>query len=278
MKRLLYILFAINILCCHTAKSQALYTSEDSTYIETLLTKHSNTHNIVIETAKDFIGVPYVGGTLDLHNNEQLTINTRELDCTTFVETVAALVATIKNNKKDFTSFCDNLRKIRYRNGECNSYADRLHYISQWITDKGKNGMISEITTEAHKAVQKLELSYMSNHPNSYRQLRENPELIEEIKKHETPFNGIEIKYISKDLLNDCHALKEIRDGDIIAVVTAIEGLDVSHMGFATWKKGKLHMIHASSSANKVIEDVQSLYDYMRTKKKHLGIRVFRIE
>lgn len=278
MKQLLYILFAINTLCCNTAKSQTLYTPEDSLYIERLLTKHCNTQNTVIEIARSFIGVPYAGGTLDLHNNEQLTINTRELDCTTFVETVAALVVTIKNNKKDFTSFCDNLRMIRYRNGKCNSYADRLHYISQWITDKGKNGMIGEITTEAHKAVQKLKLNYMSNHPNSYRQLKESPKLIEEIKKNESPFNDIDIKYISKDLLNNSHALKEIRDGDIIAVVTAIEGLDVSHMGFATWEKGKLHMIHASSSANKVIKDMQSLYDYMHTKKKHLGIRIFRIE
>ena len=68
----------------------------------------------------------------------------------------------------------------------------------------------------------------------------------------------------------------EIKEGDIIAIVTASEGLDVSHVGFAHWHGDTLHMIHASSTAGKVIDDSTPLADYLARRKSHLGIRIFR--
>lgn len=49
---------------------------------------------------KKFIGVPYVGGTLDRAEEEKLVINTSELDCTTFVEIVTALTRCMSGNGK----------------------------------------------------------------------------------------------------------------------------------------------------------------------------------
>jgi hypothetical protein len=36
-----------------------------------------------------------------------------------------------------------------------------------------------------------------------------------------------------------------IRNGDIIAATTTVEGLDVSHTGLALWIDGSLHLMHA---------------------------------
>jgi hypothetical protein len=36
-----------------------------------------------------------------------------------------------------------------------------------------------------------------------------------------------------------------IRDGDIIAATSSLEGLDVAHTGFAVWLNGRLHLMHA---------------------------------
>ena len=69
----------------------------------------------------------------------------------------------------------------------------------------------------------------------------------------------------------------KIKDGDILAITTNIKGLDVVHVGFAFWKSGKLHLLHASSIAKKVIEDPQSLYDYSKNKKAHTGVRAMRV-
>ena len=69
----------------------------------------------------------------------------------------------------------------------------------------------------------------------------------------------------------------KIKNGDILAITTHIKGLDVVHVGFAIWKGEKLHLLHASSNAMKVIEDPQSLYEYSKNKKAHTGVRAIRI-
>ncbi len=43
-----------------------------------------------------------------------------------------------------------------------------------------------------------------------------------------------------------------IRDGDIIAAASTVAGLDVSHTGFAIWKDGELHLMHAPLTGSPV--------------------------
>jgi len=61
-----------------------------------------------------------------------------------------------------------------------------------------------------------------------------------------------------------------------LAITTNIKGLDVVHVGFAYWKGNRLHLLHASSVAKKVIEDPQPLFDYSKNKKAHTGVRAIR--
>ena len=69
----------------------------------------------------------------------------------------------------------------------------------------------------------------------------------------------------------------KIKNGDILAITTDIKGLDVVHVGFSFWMGEKLHLLHASSVAKKVIEDSLSLYEYSKNKKAHTGVRVVRV-
>lgn len=275
--------FILLFIQCNIFAYNAIYQKSDSVRIENILKQlqgeeYKTTGDIVLAVACEFIGTPYVSGTLDKEQSENLIVNSGEVDCTTFVEQVTAIVLTHKQKKSSFHSFCDNLERIRYRNGICNGYASRLHYISQWICDSAKHDDILEITGNAHTATQHLSLDFMSKHPDSYKQLKENKELINEIEKHELPFRDIDIKYIPKSRLNNSSISLNIENGDIIALVTAIEGLDVSHVGFAFWKNGKLHLLHASSNRESVIADEKTLYDYQKDRKSHLGVRVFRIK
>lgn len=275
--------FILLFIQCNIFAYNAIYKKSDSISIENILKKlqekeYKTTGDIVLAVAREFIGTPYVSGTLDKEPSEHLVVNTKEVDCTTFVEQIIAIVLTHKQKKSSFHSFCDNLERIRYRNGICNGYASRLHYISQWICDSAKHDDISEIIGKAHTATQHLSLDFMSKHPDSYKQLKENKELIKEIEHHELPFRDIDINYIPKKTL--CKSQKEINinDGDILALVTSVNGLDVSHVGFAFWENGKLHLLHASSNRECVIADEESLYDYQKDRKSHLGVRVFRIK
>lgn len=265
------------LICCSTtALAQISYTAADSCRIVDILQKSDRCSTIDIAT--QFIGLPYIAGTLDKEDNERLTVNIREFDCTTFVEQITAMTITANNKGESFEEFCCTLNKLRYRNGQCNGYCDRLHYISQWIEQGERTGLLYEVKGYAHKATQRLNLNFMSRHPDSYRQLKENPSLVKEIKKGEQPFGNISIEYIPKSLLNGSPQELSIADGDILAIVTAIEGLDVSHVGFALWQEGTLHLIHASSGKGETIIDEQPLFDYMKNKKNNLGVRVFRIK
>lgn len=262
------------LICCATTVAQPSYTKADSCIITRILQQKGDTS--IENIAMQFIGIPYIAGTLDREKEERLTINLQELDCTTFVEQITAISLTANSEKKDFEEFCYNLNRLRYRNGKCSGYSSRLHYISQWIEQAECSGLLYEIRGKAHQATQILNLNFMSKHPESYRQLRENPLLIKEIEEGEKAFKNIRIEYIPKEFLNSPPEELEIKNGDILAIVTAIEGLDVSHIGFALWKNNNLHLIHASSSKGETIIDKETLYDYMKSKKNNLGIRVFR--
>ena len=226
--------------------------------------------------AKQMLGTPYVAGTLEINEEESLVVNIDEVDCTTFVETVLALCVADKNDERSYDAFKKALTQIRYRNGVLDGYASRLHYFSDWIRDNEQMGFVKECTSDLSTEKQILHLNFMSTHPESYRQLKEDSLLVSQMKAVEALWQGIEVSYIPKEQLLGPPEELGIKNGDILAITTNIKGLDVVHVGFAFWKGEKLHLLHASSNAKKVIEDPQSLYDYSKNKKAHTGVRAIR--
>ena len=224
--------------------------------------------------AKLMMGVPYVAGTLDGNEEERLVVRTNALDCTTFVETVLAFCIADKRGERDFKGFKKALTDVRYRDGILNGYTSRLHYFSDWIRNNEQMGFVKECTSESACAQPKeLWLDFMTTHVDSYLPMKKDSELVKEMAAHEKNWQGTIVRYIPKDKLNLSPEELKIKDGDILTITTNIKGLDVVHVGFAFWKADKLHLLHASSNAKKVIEDPQSLYDYSKNKKAHTGVR-----
>jgi hypothetical protein len=84
----------------------------------------------VIETGKFFLGKPYRTSTLESERSERLVINLREFDCFTFVENVVVLTRSLIARQKSFEAFQRVLKKTRYRHGQLQGYASRLHYFT----------------------------------------------------------------------------------------------------------------------------------------------------
>lgn len=228
--------------------------------------------------ARQFIGTPYVAGTLDIQNpNENLITDLNRLDCTTFVETVTALVLCYKQHTSSYDSFKKNLTTVRYRSGHRDGYLSRLHYFSDWIADNERKGIVKEHTHKISGYTWPVTLDFMSQHPDAYPALKDNPELIKSIKQMERLWHSYAMPYIPKDWLNRVSEELPIQNGNILALTTAIDGLDVTHVGFAYWIEGKLHLLHASSQKGKVILDPLPLYEYQKNKKTHTGVRVIVI-
>ena len=228
--------------------------------------------------AKLMLCVPYVAGTLDGNEEEQLIVRTDALDCTTFVETVLAFCIADKRGERDFNGFKKALTDVRYRDGILNGYTSRLHYFSDWIRNNEQMGFVKECTSLTACAQSKeLWLDFMTTHVDSYLPMKKDASLVEEMVAQEKNWQGTVVSYIPKEKLNLSSDELKIKDGDVLALVTNIKGLDIVHVGFAFWREGKLHLLHASSSAKKVIEDPKTQYESSKNTKAHIGLRAIRV-
>jgi len=157
-------------------------------------------------------------------------------------------------------------------------YASRLHYFSDWIRNNEQMGFVKECTSETSCAQpQELWLNFMTTHVDSYQPMKKNPALVEVMAAQEKNWQGTIVSYIPKEKLNLPPEELKIKDGDILAMVTNIKGLDIVHVGFAFWKDNHLHLLHASSSAKKVIEDPKTQYESSGKTKAHIGLRAIRV-
>lgn len=281
-----YLLSLIIILCrCLPAYTQdeVKYLQKDSIVATELLkscmTECKTKDNCLMYFARKLKSVPYVARTLEGGECERLVVNLRQLDCTTYVENVIALYLCIKNGKTTFRNFCNYLRNIRYENGIV-TYPTRLHYFSYWIEQNTLTGIVREIVPQDSSVTEDSEydIYYMSSNPEKYPALRKDTSLIDDIAEMEKYFDGKTYRYIPKAKLKNPESLQAyIKDGDIIAIVTNKKGLDISHIGFAAWHKGNLHLLNASSIHKKVVEEPMSLYKYMMRHPSQTGIRIIRV-
>ncbi|MBI1805260.1 MAG: DUF1460 domain-containing protein [Ignavibacteriae bacterium] len=93
------------------------------------------------------------------------------------------------------------------------------------------------------------------------------------------------IKHHAKSLTDVLHLLIEsstlqskIQSGDLIAITTSQEGLDISHTGIAVrLDNGSLHLLHASDVENNVEITAESLTRYLKKHEHQTGITVLRV-
>ena len=255
--------------------------SADTTRINNLLSEISqenapSLNDLVVTIGKKFIGTPYQAATLE-GLPETLTVNLDGMDCTTFVETVAALAITIDENRNSWQDFLYNLQQLRYRQGHVDGYGSRLHYISDWIVDNTHRGMLREVTDRMPGAIYHVKtLDYMSSHRDAYPAMSDDA-VYEKIKNCEVGYRSHRFPYIKSADLMSKKAATWLKEGDIIALTTKTPGLDVSHVGIVVMKDGVPYLLHASSKEGKVTIDPLPLSEYMRKNRNLTGARFIRL-
>jgi len=230
---------------------------------------------LIVTTGKLFLQTPYVGGTLDNNDVEKLVINLHQLDCTTFIENILALSKIANQSKTSINDFAKELEFIRYRDGKLKDYGSRLHYFTDWMFDNEKKGLLVDITkTIGGEAYQKT-INFMSSHINSYPALVRDSSLVDHILQSEKEINSRKHFYIPEDKVQEIE--NQIKDGDLIAITTKIKGLDVSHTGIAIHINNRLHLMHASSKAKKVVISDIPLAELIQRNRLQSGIMVSRV-
>ncbi len=220
------------------------------------------------QVAKQFIGTPYVAGTLDGNATEQLVVRFDAFDCVTFVETALALW---RSNAQNYDDFARELQHIRYRNGAIDGYASRLHYTTDWVDNNAQKGTLTDITRRLGGIAYNKNTNFMSRHAAAYPALGNTAQLAA-IRQIESQINRRTHYFVPKNRVVAIAA--QIPEGAIIAITSTIDGLDCVHIGIAIKRNGETHLLHASSSQKCVCISQKTLANYLENNKKFSGIIV----
>lgn len=237
----------------------------------------------VAQLGESFVGTPYRAATLEAPGPEHLVVNLHELDCVTFVETVLALtkfvrqdgVAALADSLAARARYEGYLRDIRYRAGTIAGYASRLHYFSDWLATNAGTGHVTVITGQLGGVPDLRPITFMTGHAASYPALQDSSTFVT-IQLVEARLNSGTARYVIPKAAIGA-VVNGIRDGDIIAAASTVDGLDVSHTGFAIWKDGQLHLLHAPLTGSPVEVSPLPLAERIQAISSQWGIMVARV-
>jgi hypothetical protein len=232
-----------------------------------------------VAVGRALLGTPYVNYTLEIDDHtESPSVNLNGVDCWTFFE-IALGFARMLEVKADNYTPQDLLAMIeldRYRNGRCDGkYTTRLHFLEDWIYDNERRGLVKNLTPSLGGVPMRGRyLNEMSRYWRSSRYLRNNPELVPEMRQIENGISSRTIYHIPKAAVPRIES--KIQNGDVICISgNGPEGF-TEHVGLAYRDRlGALHFMHASKDQRRVIIDLP-LHSYLYRYRKFAGIMVVR--
>ncbi len=234
---------------------------------------------VIVEIGKTFIGVDYGANILDTDGKEKLVVNMRALDCVTFYENCVSLARCVKMKKTTFAEYTAQLQLMRYRDGKIDGYPSRLHYTTDYWFHAEKKGLLKVVTAEIFGEKNLLEIpkpvNFMSTHRESYKHLKTNDENLALIRKQEDEINARKDFFLPKGNLH--MFADKVHHGDLIGIVSNVQGLDIAHTGIAVKVEGQLRFMHAPSAGKKVQITEGSLHDYLANISRQTGIIVARV-
>jgi len=231
---------------------------------------------IMQEVGMQFTGAPYLVGTLDEPDEETLVVRLDGFDCVTFVETVWAMARGIQQQDYAYASFARRLAQQRYRSGTL-GYCQRLHYFTDWIDANERRGLLTNRTDDVGGRVLQDTIDFMSTHRSSYDRFASSDSLYRCVQAVEdtlrTRHRTDPIRYVPQDSIRAVY--DQLQAGDVIALATSIDGLDVSHTGLAyAHTDGSMGLLHASTSGGVVVSP--DLQRYVQQIDHQIGIVVAR--
>ena len=237
----------------------------------------------VAALGRTFVGATYTPATLEAPGAEHIVVNLRELDCVTFIENVWALtrfhraqgVGALDDPDSARAAYEGYLEDIRYRDGRLQGYPSRLHYFSDWLWNHEDRGQLTLITGELGGVPDDEPINFMSTHPDAYRQLADTA-FLRQVRAREAELNarGPRI-FLPQEAIAAVEG--DIRDGDLIAATSTVNGLDIAHTGIALWQDGRLHLLHAPLVGKNVEISEAPLADRIQGLRGQDGIMVARL-
>jgi hypothetical protein len=229
------------------------------------------------------VGTPYEAYTLEAYlraggsasSTEPLTLSLTRFDCVTLVESSLAIARVARSRgAPSWEALAHEVERMRYRDGMRGSYASRLHYFSEWITDGERRRLLRDLGGELGGVEDARPLRFMTEHRGSYVALADDG-VFQAIGAMERRLDGHPRKVIPTAHIAD--VADRIQTGDVLAFATSIPGLDVTHTALAHRDEhGILRVLHAPLSGGTVEVSRATLPDYVAAIRRSTGILVAR--
>ena len=230
---------------------------------------------IIAEVGAMFEAAPYLAGTLDEPPTETLVVRFDGFDCVTFVETALAIGRGIAQGDSSYAGFARRLADLRYR-GRTIGYCQRLHYFTDWMETNRRSGWLRTDLGIGTRRTLRDTLRFMGEHRSAYPRFATNDSLFRCIREMEDRLlaRGEDVvRYVPQDSIRAVYP--RLKSGDVIALITSIDGLHVTHTGLAVERgDGTVGLLHASTSGGVMVSpDIQR---YVRQIDHQIGIVVSR--
>ncbi len=227
--------------------------------------------NQTLLVARSCLGLPYIAGSLEGSEAEQLIVNLRQLDCWTLVESSLAIALT---GDGDFQAYQQHVQELRYWGGTVNGYGSRIHYFSGWVLQSEALGYLRDVTAALGGIPYRKKIAYISVRPQQYPRIQD-PAALRAVVAAEARINRHNWSYIPKSKVARIES--QLQEGDLILLTSAKPDLDIAHQGFAIRQNGRIHLLHASSLYQRVVVSAEPLAEYLAKQRGQSGIMVVRI-
>jgi hypothetical protein len=225
------------------------------------------------------LGIPYVGGLLEVPPVETLVVTLQGSDCVLYVEYTLALTVTTLTGSLNYADFLEHLALFRYYDGSVDGYASRQHYFSDWLRSNEQKDLLEIMFQQEGSGTRALPrlsaLTFMSRNRNSYRQLAASDSLFARISQREAELNSLPgLIYIPEARIHEFES--DLQTGDIVGFVSTLDGLDIAHTALVKREGNRVGFYHASTTGS-VIEDPKTVASYTIDRRNVKGIVVARL-
>ncbi|MCS3938940.1 hypothetical protein GGP84_001566 [Salinibacter ruber] len=235
---------------------------------------------VVQAVGRHFRGRPYRTGTLDAPTTETLVARFDGFDCVTFVETALALARGAQASDTTYAGFARRLAEQRYRGGGPVGYCGRLHYFTEWIADNATRDHVRRLGAQLEGRPLRDTLDFMSTHRSAYDRFATDDSLFACVQEMEARLQAQgrrdPVRYVPQDSIRAVY--DQLRAGDIVALVSSIDGLDVAHTGLVYVPPDSgpntIGLLHASLTDGVTVSP--DLQRYVRTIDRQIGMVVAR--
>lgn len=227
---------------------------------------------VAVALGQRLVGVRYVAGVLDAPAEETLLAPLDRFDCVLYVESVLALARGVVAGDTTFGGYLGRVEQQRYRGGRMDGYGSRLHYFSEWIDDNGARNLVRDVTANAQRhEPYTRRLGFMTAHVDRYPHLADAAALAD-VRAAEARANAVRRTYVPKAVARGAYAA--IEPGDVLATTTSVDGLDVSHVGFAVRTAQGIGFLHASPQGG--VKLSPDLHAYLAGNRAQTGVFIVR--